>query len=135
MYAYLKGHLGNVRVSRQEPIWFHGSKRPSRIDFRVGGPNPSFIELAVRPSLGIQELMGPQNLKELKKLSKVKPTMARRRMLILLDLKGKALEKAKLKPSYDPLHVGRGRRERHPVTIIYVHEKLQYSFTWSPFKK
>jgi hypothetical protein len=134
-YAYLKGHLGNVKVSRQEPIRFHGSTHPSRIDFRVGGSNPTFVELAVRPSLGIQELMGPQNLKELKKLSKIRPAIARRRMLILLDLKGKPLEKGKLKPSYDPLHVGPGRRERHPVTVIYVHEELQYSFTWSPYKK
>ena len=133
-YAYLKGHLHKVKVSRQEYVYFAGSSKPSRIDYRVGGSNPTMIELAVRPPGGIQELMGPQNLKELKKLSKVPQSKAKRRMLLLLDLRGKAIEKVTLKASYDPLHVGPGKKGRFPVSVIYVHAEIQYSFPWNPFK-
>lgn len=133
-FAYLKGHLGQVKVSRQEPVYFANSKKPSRIDYRVGGPNPSFIELAVRPPTGIQELMGPQNLKELKKLSKIPTTKAKRRILLLLDLRKTAIAKTKLKASYAPLHVGPGKKGRYPVTVLYVHTDTHYSFPWSPFK-
>jgi hypothetical protein len=134
-FAYLKGHLGKVKVSRQEPVHFSGSKKPSRIDYRIGGSNPSLVELAVRPPTGIQELMGPQNLKELKKLSKLPTSKAKRRILLLLDLKKKAIAKTTLQDSYEPLHVGPGKKDRFPVTVLYVHADVHYSFPWSPFKQ
>ncbi len=134
LFAYLKGHLGRVKVSRQERVYFAGSKNPSRIDYRIGGGNPSVIEFAVRPPSGVQELMGPQNLKELKKLSKIPTTKAKRRILLLLDLKKTAIAKLKMKASYDPLHVGPGKKNRFPVTVLYVHADMQYSFPWSPFR-
>ena len=133
-YAFMKGHLGKLKVSRQHLVYFTGKSRPSRIDYRIGGTNPILLELAVRSPTGVQELMGPQNSKELKKLSKIPTSQAKRRVLLLLDLNAKSISKATLKASYGPLHVGPGKKPRLPVTIVYVHESMHYSFTWSPFK-
>lgn len=133
-YAYLKGHQTKVKVSRQIPVPFANRKNPSRIDYRIGGSNPTLIELAVRPPDGAQELMGPQNLKELRKLSKFPQTEAKRRILLLVDLKDMPLDKAKLEASYDRQNAGPGRKNRCTVTIVYVHADLHYSFPWNPFK-
>jgi hypothetical protein len=133
-YAYLKGHHTKARVSRQAHVRFANRKKPSRIDYRVGGPNPTLLELAVRPPNGIQELMGPQNLKELRKLSKFPQTKAKRRILLLLDLKGTPILKSRLKASYDTLNAGPGRKNRNAVTVVYVHANTDYAFSWSPFK-
>lgn len=133
-YGYLRGTYQKVRVSRQMQMTFSGASRPSRIDYRVGGTNPTVLELAVRPEDGKQQLNGPQNHHELLKLSKVVPSKAKRRVLLLVDLKKKPIQKYSLKKSYDKLHAGRGRKPRHSVTIIYVHAKHQYSFLWKPLK-
>jgi hypothetical protein len=133
-FGYITAAHQNVTVSRQLHIKFHGSTKPSRIDFRIGGTNPTVLELAVRPTDGQQQLCGPQNHDELLKLSKVPPSKAKRRILLLLDLKKTPMVKLKLKESYDPLHAGPGRRARHYVTVVYVHESTNYSFTWNPKK-
>ena len=133
-YGYITAANPEVNVTRQVHIKFHGAKKPSRIDFRIGGSNPTLIEIAVRPSEGQQQLCGPQNHDELLKLSKVKPSRAKRRILLLVDLKKTPVAKAALKASYDPLHAGRGKKPRHSVTVVYVHSQSQFSFTWKPRK-
>lgn len=134
LYAYLKGHHSKVVVSRQAHVRFSKKKNPSRIDYRIGGPNPTLLEFAARPPDGIQELMGPQNLKELRKLSKFPQTKAKRRILLLLDLKKTPIPKSRLKASYDTLNAGPGKKGRNAVTVVYTHVSTDYSFTWSPFK-
>ncbi len=133
-YGYITAAHPHVTVSRQISIKFHGAARPSRIDFRIGGSNPTVLELAVRPKGGQQQLCGPQNLDELRKLSKVVPSKAKRRILLLVDLKTNHMTKTKLKATYDPLHAGPGKKERHAVTVVYVHSDLQFSFIWKPRK-
>lgn len=133
-YGYITAAHPRVVVSRQLHIKFHGAKKPSRIDFRIGGTNPTVLELAIRPIDGQQQLCGPQNRDELLKLSKVSLSKAKRRILLLVDLKVAPTVKSKLKATYDPLHAGPGKKTRRVVTVVYVHEKLQYSFTWQPKK-
>ena len=133
-YGYITAAHSKVKVSRQVHIKFHGAKKPSRIDFRIGGSNPTVLELAVRPTDGQQQLCGPQNLDELRKLSKVTPSKAKRRILLLVDLKKYPISKASLKATYDPLHAGPGRKPRHAVTVVYFHRQSNFSFTWVPRK-
>jgi hypothetical protein len=133
-YGYVTGAHPKVKVSRQIHIKFHGAKKPSRIDFRIGGTNPTLLEFAVRPANGQQELCGPQNREELLKLSKVIPTKAKRRILLLVDLKNSPVQKSSLKATYDPIHAGAGKKARNTVTIVYVHATQQYSFIWRPRK-
>jgi hypothetical protein len=133
-YAYLKGRHTSVKVSRQAHVRFTNKSYPSRIDYRLGGSNPTLLELAVRPPGGAQELMGPQNKKELRKLSKFSQTTAKRRILLLLDLRKKPIHKVNLKESYATVHAGPGKKGRHAVTVIYVHENADYYFPWDPFK-
>lgn len=133
-YGFITAAHPNVTVSRQIHITFYGAAKPSRIDFRIGGTNPTVLELAVRPADGQQQLCGPQNHDELLKLSKVPPSKAKRRILLLVDLKNQPMQKDRLKPSYQSLHAGPGRKQRHAVTVVYVHSTMQYSFTWKPRK-
>lgn len=133
-FGYITAAHSKVTVTRQSHVTFHGATRPSRIDFRLGGTNPTYLELAVRPANGQQELCGPQNLDELVKLSKIIPSKGKRRILLLVDLKKKPMAKGKLEDSYAPLHAGPGKKARHPVTVVYVHESTSYSFTWMPKK-
>jgi len=92
------------------------------------------LELAVRPADGKQQLCGPQNYEELKKLSKVAPSKAKRRILLLVDLKKNPMQRDSLKATFDPLHAGPGKKNRYSVTVVYVHSNHQYSFTWKPRK-
>lgn len=133
-FGYITAAHPNVTVTRQSHVTFYGATKPSRIDFRLGGSNPTYLELAVRPADGKQQLCGPQNHEELVKLSKIVPSKGKRRILLLVDLKAKPMDKFKLKQSYDPLHAGPGKKARHPVTVVYVHDSLSYSFTWKPRK-
>ena len=133
-YAYLKGAHRQVRVSRQAHVRFSNRKNPSRIDYRLGGSNPTLLELAVRPPNGTQELMGRQNTKELRKLSKFSQTTAKRRILLLLDLKAIPIQKLRLKSSYKTVHAGPGKKHRSAVTVVYVHAKSHYNFSWKPYR-
>lgn len=132
-YGYITAAHPKVKVTRQHYVRFYGSKAPSRIDFRFGGTNPTFLELAIRPKNGQQQLCGPQNKSELVKLSKA--PRAKRRILLLVDLKSTPMKIDGIKPTYDAIHAGPGRKERHSVTIVYVHRSIDYSFTWKPYKK
>lgn len=134
-FGYITAAHPGALVSRQLHIRFHGAAVPSRIDFRIGGTNPTVLELAVRPCDGQQQLNGKQNHDELFKLSKVPPNKAKRRILLLVDLKRHPISRDRLKSTYAPLHAGPGKKERHPVTVVYVHEHSQYSFTWKPKKE
>lgn len=131
-YGYITAAHPNVTVTRQSHITFYGATKPSRIDFRLGGTNPTYLELAVRPANGQQQLCGPQNHDELVKLSKIIPSKGKRRILLLVDLKKKPMSEIQLKESYVPLNAGPGKKARHPVTVVYVHESIDYSFTWKP---
>jgi len=131
-YGYITAIHRKSPVSRQIHIKFAGAKKPSRIDFRIGGPNPTVLELAVRPLKGQQELTGPKNRSELVKLSKVVQTKAKRRILLLIDLKKNPIDRLELKATYDPLHAGPGKKARHAVTVVYVHARSNYWFTWKP---
>ena len=133
-YGYITAAHPHVAVSRQLNIKFHGAAKPSRIDFRMGGTNPTVLELAVRPADGQQQLCGPQNHDELIKLSKVIPSKAKRRILLLVDLKKKPMQQDSLKSTYESLHAGPGKKARYSVTVVYVHSSLQYSFIWKPWK-
>ncbi len=132
LYAFLHGKFPDRRISRQKHVRFPGARKPSLIDYRVGGPNPTLVEFVVRPPNGGSELYRGANKAELMKLSRIPAAQAKRGVLLLMDLREKPLPKRSLKASYARIHVGPGRIPRHPVTIVYVHRDLQYSFAWSP---
>lgn len=128
LYAYLDGCFGSM--SRQHHVKRSNGQRPSRIDFRFGGNNPSMIEFAVRPARGGGQLYGSQNRSELSKLIRVPQARARRRLLLLIDLHHDAITQSRLEPTYKCLNAGPGRFGRHSVRVVYVHRALSYSFLW-----
>lgn len=132
LFAYLSGRYSGV--VRQHYVYLYGSSKPQRIDFRFGGSNPVVLELAVRRPGGGGGMSGSQNTTELNKLCRVKQSQVRLRALLLLDTAEQPLKKEALKKSYDPLHAGPGKFERHSVRVIYVHRRSTFSFSWSPFK-
>lgn len=132
LFAYLSGRYSGV--ARQHYVYFYGTTKPHRIDFRFGGSNPAVLELAVRKPGGSGGLSGSPNQKELNKLCRVRRSQARMSALLLLDLAQEPLKKVSLKKSYEQLHAGPGKFERRSVRVIYVHRKIAYSFSWSPFK-
>jgi hypothetical protein len=132
LFAYLSGRYSNV--SRQHRVYLYGATKPHRIDFRLGGSNPVVIELAPRPPSGGGALGGGQNISELRKLCRVRQTEAKLRALLLFDLADRPLKKQALRDTYELLHAGPGRFQRHSVRVIYVHRKEAFSFSWSPFK-
>lgn len=131
LYAYLRA-TGRP-VSRQFHAHLPNAQRPPRIDFRVGGSNPVLIEFAVRPPEGGSQLYGSQNRTELHKLCRFSNQQAKLRALILIDLAREPLSQDNLKLTYDKIHAGRGRFQRHPVKVIYAHADATCSFKWSPF--
>jgi hypothetical protein len=131
LFGYLHGRFG--RVVRQRHVRIHGSTHPKRIDFRTGGAYPVVWEFAVRPRDGSNQLSGKCNLSELRKLTRVLPSQARLRVLLLVDLAPDHIPLRKLRVSYDLQHAGRGRFHRHSVRIIYVHEDETYHFLWRPY--
>lgn len=128
VYSYLEGRLGSV--TRQHKVWFSGSLRPARIDFRFGTNAPSVLELAVRSPAGGVQLLGRQNRDELRKLVRVPQARARRRYLLLLDLYRNPIPKSQLQPTYGAESSGPGRFRRHAVRVVYVHRALSYTFRW-----
>ncbi len=131
--GYFQGRFG--KMSRQHYVRMHSKPKPQRIDFRHGTHNPVVIELAVRPPSGLRELYGSQNKSELRKLTRVLPSQARLRVLLLLDLFHKPIPLANLKATYDVQNAGRGKFKRHRVRVIYVHKDVQYNFSWDPKTK
>lgn len=132
LFVYLSGRYSNV--SRQKHVRVHGSTKPHRIDLRIGGTNPVVIELAPRPPFGGGQLAGSQNIKELRKLCRVTQSEAKLRALLLLDLAHDPISIKNLRKTYDPLHAGRGKFDRHSVRVIYVHRRATFTFSWSPYK-
>jgi len=120
-------------MSREQHIRLHGSTRPSRIDLRYGTSNPVVFELAVRPKSGGQQLEARQNKTELAKLTRVRTSETRSRVLLLVDLHRDPIHQTRLRALYLAQNAGRGRFKRHRVRVIYVHRELQYDFPWNPF--
>lgn len=133
-FGYITAAHPHVTVSRQMNVKFAKKTKPSRIDFRLGGTNPTVLELAVRPESGGQQLSGQLNRTELLKLSKIVPSKAKRRILLLIDLKKTPITRNQLEPTYAALNAGPGKKARHAVTVVYVHGNLTFSFTWKPRK-
>lgn len=130
VYGYLQGRFGAMQ--RQHRLYVSGSSRPKRIDFRHGTSNPAVIEFAVRPPRGGGQLHGSQNVRELRKLTRVPQRRAKRRMLLLLDLYRRSIPIEALKPTYDVVNAGPGRFRRHSVRVVYVHRDESYHFLWRP---
>lgn len=130
VYGFFQGRFENM--SRQHYVRLHGRAHPQRIDFRFGGNNPTVIEFAARPPNGQQELYGSQNRSELRKLTRVVPSRARSRVLLLLDMVDHPIQLQNLKPTYDAQNSGPGHFDRHSVRVIYVHRRLSYNFLWRP---
>lgn len=130
LYAFLEGHFG--LMSRQHPVEIAGHRRPARIDYRQGGSNPTVIEFAVRPPLGGPQLYGSQNRAELRKLTRIPQTRAKRRVLLLLDRHRIPLSRASLEPTYESVTAGPGNFQRRSVRVQYVHVSRQFNFLWTP---
>jgi len=105
-----------------------------RIDFRYATSNPRVIELVVRDPLHSNQHYGSENRSEINKLCLVSTNKARTRILLILDASGvsQPFSKGRLKVSYDRVKSTRGNYKRYPVSVIYVHPKLDYRFTWEP---
>lgn len=130
--AYLHGRVPVLQAE--------SNRSGGRVDFRVGGNNPSLLELAVAPR-ALQDPNDPSvtfpgnkyksqlyavaNKPELKKLAKEKAAKAR--YLLLLDLRGEH-DNLMLQAGYKKL-VPKGRNHA-PVTVVYVcksREPLSFS--------
>jgi hypothetical protein len=125
--ALQNGHGPSTRQYRQ---YRRNLTRPKRIDFRLGGPNPVLIELAVRPRDGASELYGSQNTPELDKLLRYPQSRAKLRALVLMDFAPVPIEENRMRSTYDVLGSGPGRFERNSVRIMYLHRTLEYHFLW-----
>ena len=123
--AYLRGRVPALKT---EAIVVGGS-----VDFRVGGPNPALLELAVAPRElrdGRQDnlkfpghskapqLHASQNKTELKKLRTVPQSQAKNRYLLLLDFRG-TLDVKKLKASYAAT-AAKMAPSRNAIRVVYV---------------
>jgi len=128
LYAYLQAKF--ARMSRQHYVYMSNRPRPQRIDFRHGGPNPVVKEFVHRYRHG-SVLYGSQNTKELRKLTRVRASQARPRVLLLLDSAERPIPRRNLETSYQERNSGRGNFERHPVRVIYVHRESAYNFVWN----
>src|ERR1700730_5085902 len=90
LFGFLKGKFGHM--TRQHRVM------SGRIDFRYGTSNPVVIELAVRGRGEARaKLLASQNRSELSKLTRVRPTTAKKRVLLLLDRSTNAIPKEELK--------------------------------------
>ncbi len=127
LYGFLAGRFG--RITRQHLVT-HG-----RIDYRYGTSNPVVIELVVRsPHDARARLFPSQNLGELRKLTRIRRSTARTRVLLLLDRSRDQITRPELQRQYRRTHAGRGRFQRHPVRVIYVHAEVSYNFRWTPYR-
>ncbi|MHB8644150.1 MAG: hypothetical protein ACYDA3_14840 [Gaiellaceae bacterium] len=126
-YGLLQGRFGHM--TRQHRV------AAGRIDFRYGTYNPVVIEIVLRkPHDARATLFARTNRSELRKLTKVQPSTARLRALLLLDRALDRIQEADLRGSYANEHAGRGRFGRHVVRVIYVHRNdSDYHFRWTPF--
>jgi len=119
--AYLYGRVPSVQTEVQT--------REGDIDFKIGGPNPTWLELAVQPRdladrkndqlrfpghTQVSTLYATQNETELRKLLRVKT--GKTRFILLVDLTGK-YDLSSLKNKYQTK--ARQLRGTHPVQVVY----------------
>lgn len=131
--AYLRGR---VPALKPEAIVVGGS-----VDFRVGGPNPALLELAVAPRElrdGCQDalkfpghgrapqLHASQNKSELKKLRAVPQSQAKNRYLLLLDFRG-TLDPRKLRESYTAT-AAKVAPSQNVIRVVYVSRDRAFDF-------
>lgn len=130
--AYLHGRFPGVSA---EHAVANGA-----IDFRLGGMNPSVIELAVAPRAlqdaaftdlhfpghaNAPQLYATQNKTELKKLGAMPQTKAKRRYLILLDFR--AFDQGDMKAKYEEQAGKLGLK--NPVCVVHVSRSATSSYT------
>jgi hypothetical protein len=97
-------------------------KRAVRIDFKERHKNGAVLEFACRAKAGT-ELGGAQNRSEIRKL--LRASAARTRVLVLLDPSSRApLLRTKVANEYRALALGKGRRNRLAIRVIYVPRAL-----------
>jgi len=135
LFAFLQARFGGM--TRQIHLRMKGYRLPQRIDFRHGTNNFVFIEFAVRSPDGGSQLGAKQNHHELRKLTRVPPSEASMRVLLLMDLASSCIGEKTLRDSYAALNAGPGKFNRSPVSIIYVHRKLDAPliFRWLPYSQ
>ena len=133
--GWLHGVVLGLLEAKSGKMTTEHNVRHGRIDLRQGGSNPTVIELVVRSSSG-NTLYASQNRKELRKLTQMPQSKAKRRFLLLLDLGwSEPISKATLKRSYDHVRIGRGRlSSKKGVRVMYVHKEKSksYDFLWRP---
>jgi hypothetical protein len=130
--AYLHGLFPRVKVEHKV--------RSGAIDFRLGGMNPSVIELAVAPRAlrdanapdlifpghdSATQLYATQNRRELNKLSEVPQSKAKMRYLLLVDFC--AFDQDDMKDKYEREASNLGMR--NPVYIVHVSRSATNSYT------
>lgn len=130
--AYLHGRFPGVSAEH--------AVEQGAIDFRLGGTNPSVIELAVAARAlqdaafttlhfpghaSATQLYASQNRSELAKLGRVSQTRARKRYLLLLDFRGFDQEETKLKYRNLVSSIGLG----NPVCVVHVSRDVTSSYT------
>lgn len=135
LFAFLQARFGGM--TRQIHLRMKGYHLPQRIDFRHGSRHSVFIEFAVRPPSGGPQLSAKQNHHELRKLTRVPPSEASMRVLLLMDLAPSCIGEKTLRESYAALNAGPGKFNRSPVSIIYVHRTLEAPliFRWVPYSQ
>ncbi|MBI5066937.1 MAG: hypothetical protein HZB56_01770 [Deltaproteobacteria bacterium] len=129
--AYLHGRFPGVSAEHRV--------KEGAIDFRLGGTNPSVLELAVAPRaladachkqqrfpghISATQLYASQNRSELRKLARVAQAKARKRYLLLLDLRG--LDHQDLKAGY--LKWSARRRGGSPIRVVHVRRDSERHF-------
>lgn len=130
--ALLCGYLAASypSVSRQMRIYRRHQAHPLRIDFRVGGTNPTVLELAVRYANGAG-LFAQANTDELQKLTRLKKPKTR--FLLLLDpTTCMPLSRESLEEEYERVNRGPGRFQAQPVRVVYARAGHSFNFGWSP---
>ena len=132
LFAYFFARFSNV--TRQFNVIMPQSQAPHRIDFRFGGTNPILLEFALRPRSGGGHLLAPNNKSELRKLSRIPPSRARVRVLLVIDLRKRVEPLDRLKRNYENFHLGRGNFPRHGVRVVYVHPQQTETFFWVPYR-
>jgi hypothetical protein len=131
LFGLLRARYPNA--SRQLKLRMRpGQARAQRIDFRLGGTNPTVIELAH----GSRRMgLGPSsNRSELQKLCRQRK--ARTRFLLLSDTSDKlpAVNKEDLQSRYKAWNPGRGRFDRLTVQVIYARRDHSFVFPWKARK-
>lgn len=133
LYGLLRAKYPNV--SRQVKLRLRpGQERAQRIDFRLGGSNPTAIELAHGTKRG--GLRPSSNASELQKLCRQRK--ARTRFLLLLDTAERIepFTRQELTAEYRAWLPGRGRFERWPVQVVYARlNGDSFVFQWKARKR